>query len=119
MAVAGFACVAVAAQTQTATQWNVQTLDTPSFTIRIEVKCPEGDVVCKNVIYQGKSKKTQNTLSLQGITAHTMCADKVTPCRFLGYLFRSGRVTYFISDAGELVVRDGQKVVVREQGTWH
>lgn len=47
-----------------------------------------------------------------------MCADGVTPCRFLGYQFDNGRYRYFISDAGELVVSKGDKVLSTESGEW-
>ena len=95
-----------------------QTLDTPGFTVRIEVRCSEGEVSCDDVVYRGESKRNKSVITLKGRTAHTLCADKVTPCRFLGYVFRKGAYTYFVSDAGELVVRNGDKVLVQETGAW-
>jgi hypothetical protein len=95
-----------------------QILDTPGFTIRIEVRCPEGNVTCETVAYRGKSKRTGQVLALMGRTAHTTCADRVTPCRFLGYIFRSGAYSYFVSEAGDLVVSKGDKELVREAGAW-
>jgi hypothetical protein len=117
--VEGLACfTAVPLIAQTTTQGRVQTLDTPSFTIRIEVRCPEGEVTCDDVSYRGENKRTKRSANLEGRTAHSMCADKVTPGRFLGYVFRRGNFTYFVSDAGELIVRDGEKVIVQESGVW-
>ena len=108
----------VASQAQTPAQSQLQILDTPSFTIRIEVRCPEGEVTCRNVIYRGENKRTKKTLQLRGRTVHSLCADRVTPCRFLGYAFRNGRFTYFVSERGELVVQNGPRVVVQQSGTW-
>jgi hypothetical protein len=42
----------------------------------------------------------------------------VTPCRFLGYIFRNRTYTYFVTQAGELVVSMGDKVLVEEFGVW-
>lgn len=95
-----------------------QILDTPNYSIQIEVGCPEGEVTCDKVFYRGESKRTKRSISLLGRTAHSMCADGVTPCRFLGYVFRNDAFTYFVNDGGELVVLDGETVVVREQGVW-
>lgn len=108
----------VPAQAQRAAQGYTQTLDTPSFWIRIEVRCPEGEVSCENVIYRGESKRTKKTLRLSGRTTHSMCADRVTPCRFLGYTFKNGTFTYFVSEGGELLVQDGRKVVLEQAGAW-
>jgi len=115
VALACLSCVPLLAQPA---RGRVQVLDTPGFTIRIEVKCPEGEVTCKDVSYRGESKRTKRSVNLKGSTAHSMCADKVTPCRFLGYVFKSGTFTYFVSDAGELTVRDGAKLIVQESGSW-
>lgn len=87
VALACLACVPLLPQPA---QGRVQVLDTPGFTISVEVKCPEGEVTCKDVSYRGESKRTKRSVNLKGNTAHSVCADKVTSCRFLGYVFRSG-----------------------------
>jgi hypothetical protein len=97
---------------------NDRTLETQSFLIRIDVLCPEGEVVCNNVHYIGTSKKTGNSITLLGETAHTIGRDGITPSRFLGYRFVNGDVTYFISSDGELLVTHGEKILVREKGKW-
>ena len=50
--------------------------------------------------------------------AHSMCADRVRTCSSLGNNFRNARFTYFDSDAGELVVDVGQRVVIQQAGGW-
>jgi len=93
------------------------TLDTPSFKIKIDVRCEEGEVTCDDVGYVGKNKKTGETLELTGKTAHHMDADG-TPTRFLGYIFKNEGVTYFLSEEGELRVTRGEKVLLKEKGIW-
>jgi len=92
--------------------------ETRNFRILIEVLCPEGDVSCDNVRYVGTSKKTGNSITLRGETAHTLGRDGVTPSRFLGYRFMNGDVRYFVSTDGFLEVTKGDKVLVHEQGEW-
>jgi hypothetical protein len=96
----------------------LETLDTPSFTITVDVRCEEGNVTCDDVRYVGTSKKTGKAIRLTGRTRHTTCADGVTPCRFLGYEFKNGATVYFLSDGGELVVERRGKTLLREQGEW-
>ncbi|GAA3929979.1 nuclear transport factor 2 family protein [Litoribacillus peritrichatus] len=94
-------------------------LETPGYVIAIESQCQEGDVACQHYTYKGKSKKSGNTIELKGASWHTLCADGVTPCRFLGYQFKNGDVTYYVHDDGLLeVVQGGDKVLVRQQGEW-
>jgi hypothetical protein len=93
------------------------TLETPTFTIRIDVRCEEGEVTCEDVKYVGTNKKTGESLELTGKTAHHMSADG-TPGRFLGYLFKNKGVTYFLSEEGSLRITKGDDVLLQENGTW-
>jgi len=95
-----------------------QTLVTPGFRVTVEVRCAEGNVSCDDVRYVGTSRKSGKSIRLAGKTSHAPCADGVTPCRFLGYVFRNGRVVYFVSDDGRLRVTEGEKVLVDERGEW-
>lgn len=97
---------------------SVQTLDTPSFKVKIEVQCDEGEVSCNKVLYTGTSKKSGQAITLKGMSLHTKCADGKTPCRFLGYQFKSGNILYQVFDEGILLVKNGDKVLVQENGTW-
>jgi len=97
---------------------HAETLITPSFTIRIQVNCAEGNVTCDNVTYVAKSKKSGKVLSLRGTTLHSKCADGVTPCRFQGYQFRSGEIQYVVLETGDLIVTHGKKILVQEHGEW-
>ena len=93
------------------------TLDTPSFKIKIDVRCEEGEVTCDDVKYVGKNKKTCDSLELTGKTAHHMDGDG-TPGRFLGYIFKNKGVTYFLSEEGLLRITKGDDVILQENGTW-
>jgi len=93
------------------------TLRTPSFVIDIQ-GCEEGVVSCDDVVYTGTSKRTGKSIKLRGKTLHTVCADGVTPCRFLGYEFRKGGVYYRVLEDGRLLVTQGKKVLVEEAGEW-
>ncbi|HEU6447169.1 MAG TPA: hypothetical protein VFV23_01870 [Verrucomicrobiae bacterium] len=94
------------------------TLITPSYKITIEIHCPEGETACENVQYVGVNKKTGNSITLIGKEIHATGSDGVTPSHFLGYEFKNGKTTYFVSDDGELKVTQGSKVLVNEYGTW-
>lgn len=93
-------------------------LTTPSFEVTIETRCAEGVVECATVRYTGVNRKTGKSITLNGRDLHTRCADGVTPCRFLGYQFRNGRLVYQVWEHGVLEVLDGNRVLVRETGTW-
>jgi hypothetical protein len=94
------------------------TLTTPSFIVDIKVQCAEGNVSCDKVDYVGKSRKTGKSIALHGKTMHTLCADGVTPCRFLGYEFWNGKINYRVGEDGTLLVTQGRKVLVSEKGEW-
>ena len=99
------------------------TLITDSQEIRIVVRCPEGEVSCDRVAYHGKDRKTGKSVRLTGSTLHTLCADGVTPCRFLGYRFRSGNLVYSLLEdpdgqTGTLVLSKDGKTLLEERGVW-
>lgn len=94
-------------------------LETKNYLVHIESACAEGDVSCNQMTYTGKSKISGNAITLSGGSWHTTCADGVTPCRFLGYRFANGNVTYYVHQDGLLeVIRNQDEVLVREQGQW-
>ena len=94
-------------------------LETDNYLIDIQSNCGEGDVSCNQMIYKGTSKKSGNSITLEGSAWHTLCADGVTPCRFLGYKFENGNITYYVHQDGLLeVVRNRDEVLLSEQGKW-
>lgn len=92
---------------------------TPSFKITIDSHCEEGNVTCDKVTYLGVNRKTGASIKLKGKTLHTTCADGVSPCRFIGYLFKNGNVQYLIEEDGQLTVtRNKTEILVDEKGEW-
>jgi hypothetical protein len=94
------------------------TLTTKGFKIDIKVNCAEGYVTCDRVSYRGEDLKTGKSLRLSGKTVHSTCADRVTPCRFLGYEFRHRNYRYIVTEGAVLEVYKGGKLLVSQQGTW-
>lgn len=97
---------------------DASTLTTPSFVVRIEAKCEEGNVTCDNVRYVGKNRKTGKSIGLRGKTLHGRCADGSAACRFLGYTFRNGATEYLVLEDGRLIVKRKGKVLLEEKGSW-
>lgn len=96
-----------------------QQLDTPNYSVEIQQLCPEGEVQCQNVLYKGTSKVSGASIELKGTAWHSLCADGVTPCRFLGYQFKNGRIRYLVHESGVLqVIGSSGKVLLEEQGVW-
>lgn len=93
------------------------TLTTPSFIVQIEQNCEEGIVSCDDVTYTGKSKKNGSSITLKGKTLHSTCRDG-SPCRFQGYEFKSGSITYRALEDGTLEVSKNGKTLVSEKGEW-
>jgi hypothetical protein len=98
---------------------SAQQLDTPNYKVEIQQLCPEGEVQCQQVLYKGTSKVSGASIELTGTAWHSLCADGVTPCRFLGYQFKNGRIRYLVHESGLLqVIGSSGKVLLQEQGVW-
>ena len=93
-------------------------LKTKNYTITIETHCEEGAVSCGDVTYVGTHNKTGTSITLVGSTWHSMCADGVTPNRFIGYKFQNGDVTYAVFESGLLEVYRGNELLLSEEGKW-
>ncbi|BAZ41109.1 hypothetical protein NIES4101_70710 [Calothrix sp. NIES-4101] len=106
----------VASLTLLAGAANAETLKTKNFKVTITRNCPEGYVVCNNVTYVGRNLKTGQSIRLTGRTIHTVGADGVTPSRFLGYQFRNGQYIYQVTADNRLLVYNGKKLILQEQG---
>lgn len=99
-------------------QPNAGTLTTKQFKINIHPICDEGTVNCDRISYQGTDLTTGKSIRLSGKTVHALCADKVTPCHFLGYKFRNNNYRYFVSEDGILEIYQGKKIILSQKGTW-
>ena len=73
--------------------------------------------VFKIHIYRNK-KSNGSSIYLKGSSWHTKCGDG-NPCRFLGYKFKNGNITYYAGQDGLLeVIQNKSKVLLSEQGKW-
>jgi hypothetical protein len=92
---------------------------TEKFVVVIAERCPEGDVACNNVTYTGVNRSTGESVTLKGQAWVRMCADNVTPCQHIGWLFKNGEYTYRVRETPPLleVERNG-KTVLEQQAVW-
>jgi hypothetical protein len=97
----------------------MNTLTSKNFNISITNNCEEGTVVCQDVTYVGTNRRSGKSIRLRGKTVHTLCADGVTPCRFLGYSFTQGKYSYFVGEEGVLRVFKGKRLILQEVGQWN
>jgi hypothetical protein len=95
-----------------------ETLKTKNFIVDITRNCPEGEVVCNNVSYTGTRLRNGESIKLTGRTVYRVCADKITPCQFLGYEFRNGDYRYFVTESGTLKIYKQKKLLLEESGSW-
>ncbi len=97
---------------------SIQKSRTENFQITIRSSCIEGSVTCDHVSYEGINVNTGDRIQLAGKIIYTICADGLTPCRFLGYQFSNGDYVYVVKNDGSLLVYRGEKLILTEEGTW-
>ncbi|ASP39850.1 hypothetical protein CHH28_14720 [Bacterioplanes sanyensis] len=73
--------------------------------------------------YRSHDLATNTVTELMGTTAHALCVDGVSPCRFLGYRFRDQDVNIMIyehDDTVDVEVKNtaNNKVLSKQQGRW-
>ena len=98
---------------------SAQTLVTDSFKIMIEYDCNEGEVTCDKIHFLINAAGSDEKKSYIGNTLHSICADGITPCTFLGYEFEAHGLKYIIYTSGTLEVINYQgKQTLLETGKW-
>ena len=95
-----------------------RTLVTQDYIVTVSINCPEGNVTCNDVTYYGVNKNTGDSLELQGKTVHSICADGITPCQFLGYEFFNGSYRYFVTHHNTLWVSQNGQHILEQSGYW-
>lgn len=93
-------------------------LITKNYKISIISNCEEHNVTCDDVTYMGVHKKIGKSIKLKGTTWHSTCADEITPCQLIGYIFKKGNITYKVYTSGLLEVLSKSKVFLSEKGQW-
>ena len=92
---------------------------TPQFVVVVVERCPEGDVACKDVTYTGVNRKTGESIFLMGQAWVRLCADRVTPCQHLGWVFKKGDLTYRVQETPPvLLVERRGKTLLEQRGKW-
>jgi hypothetical protein len=94
----------------------VEVLETPNYLVRIDVYC-EDQGGCETARYVGTDKRTGKSLTLTGGPTYRVCGDG-TPCQWTGYEFSNGQYLYTVSVWGVLIVKRGEKTLLREEGVW-
>lgn len=96
---------------------NHLTLDTKSFTVKITEVRKKNVMNCLSATYNGVEKNSHRGIVVHGEDTYAMDASG-TPNQFLGWTFKNGDITYFVSESGELKTTQGTNVLVSEQGKW-
>lgn len=97
---------------------SAEELLTKNYRIVVDRRCSEGNVICDNVTYLGINRKSGKSIKLIGSTWHHMCPDGITPCHFLGYVFKNGNITYYVGGDATLKITQGNKVLLEEKEIW-
>ena len=82
-----------------------------TYEFSIERRCEEGRVSCDNVLLEARNKKTSERLRIVGATHHSRCADGISPCRFIGYIFEKDGLRIFIDYQNIVVTRNGAEIL--------
>ena len=96
---------------------NRLTLDTPTSTVDIIEVRQKDARRCVEAFYHATGKRTQLELSITGSDTYAKEANGDLG-DFLGWTFKNADYTYFVSAAGHLLVTQGTKKLVSENGTW-
>lgn len=92
---------------------NAITLVTPSYEIKIDSLCEEGNVTCDNVAYKGIRKSDGASLTLTGRTL-----NRKNSFSLYGYEFKNGDYFYYVMNNAEFFIQKDGKTISSEQGYW-
>lgn len=84
-----------------------QKLVTDNYEIVLTSKCAVEAVICPQVNYLGVNKYTRKSIMLKGKYQEGH-----------GYWFKNSNTRYSISEDGVLLVQQGKKIILEEQGEW-
>ncbi|MCC5880306.1 MAG: hypothetical protein JJU03_10495 [Idiomarina sp.] len=100
----------------------IGTLTTPEYQVALYSGCAEGEVSCDQISAQLQQPGSE-ARELNGSTMHTLCADGMTPCRFLGYYLSDQDYAYRILENGQLHIKQcsdlGCEDIYNVRGSWH
>lgn len=98
---------------------HAERIETPTFDILVKWMCEEGHVSCDNITFSVENQRDGTTRHYVGESIHSLCADGESPCRFLGYRFRAGCMSFTLYSHGYIeVVSEELGVLLSEEGQW-
>lgn len=113
---------AVAEQPDSPPERELGTLVTDGYEVTLRTECAEGEVSCDRIYADALVLEGNQTRALRGSTLHTLCADGVSPCRFLGYQLSDDTYDYRVLENGQLHIQRcdefGCESIHNEQGQW-
>lgn len=96
---------------------NRLTLETPTSIVELTEVRQKDAKRCVETFYHCIQKRTQQAISLTGYDSYAMDANGELG-DFLGWTFKNGDYTYSVTVDGRLVVTQGKKKLLTEDGTW-
>ena len=105
-ALASLAIPIAAIQTEAKEMYSSKT-----YEFSIQRRCHEGWISCDNVLLEARNKKTGESLSVIGSTYHSRCADGISPCRFIGYIFKKNGLKIIIDYQNLVFTRNGAEIL--------
>jgi hypothetical protein len=97
---------------------HAETLETRTYTVEITPLCGERVTDCEQFAYADTHKRTGSHLNMVGKPGQRPCPPGNAPCDPLGWQFHDGNTSYFVGQDGWLIVTQGNKTILREQGAW-
>ena len=101
-----------------ATAGLISILSSDNYFVIVTASCARGDLNCSKVEYYGVNKKTGASVKLKGVSEVRYCGDGESICEWLGYVFKTGKTSYYVSRDARLSVYQGDKTLVDEEGKW-
>ena len=96
----------------------VKNVETKTYDISIQDHCPEDEYGCKNITLVAINRISKNKIMATGKALFNPCKDEITPCHFLGYVFRNKNMVYFVSANGSFSIKENNKQIFTESGEW-
>ncbi|MDX7986230.1 hypothetical protein FE392_02625 [Xenorhabdus sp. 12] len=90
--------------------------ETKNYDITINVRCPEGNVSCDDVVFSLFNKQKQTAMVMKGKTLNRDCVTG--SCDFYGYEFKNKGLVYKIYQYGIFDISKKGKVISSESGVF-
>jgi hypothetical protein len=94
-------------------------LVTPQHRITVWLTCADLDINC-TLVGHAYDLATRRSNEIYGVTAFAPSCQSQVPCHTGSVIYRlSGLgITYLLYPSGELLVKDGDRILAKESGSW-